>query len=265
MATVSTAAVPQRNDPAHEYPWTGQSSRSAVLLAGGIVDLAPEGGPTAPAEQRQDPLIDAERIDALLAQEDAPPLAERTLVLAVGSNQTPETIARKYVRSGMPVRPATPFVRCTVRNLAVGHCATVAARGYIPAAPFRADGERVEMVATWFDDEQLAVVDETEPNYDRIALDAQLFPITLATGHRPAHVDVYASRWGVIGEQAPIPLHHEQAGMFAELLSLTGAEILAGDAAEVCARLAEAPETIRELTARHDLVRDDALLRPIGD
>src|SRR5699024_2474967 len=126
------------------------------------------------------------------AKEGAAPLAERTLVLAVGSNQTPETIARKYRRSGRDISVTTPFVRCTVHHLAVGHVAHIAVPGYLPAAPYRAEGGRMELVATWFDEEQVAVVDETEPNYDRLRLCAGDFPLTLPTGPAPATRDVYA-------------------------------------------------------------------------
>lgn len=233
--------------------------RSALLLESGIVDLDPEGSDDAPTEAQGRALVDAAAIDQVLAAESAAPLAERTLVVAVGSNQTPETIARKYARSGRDLQIATPFVRCTVHGLAVGHCAHTSARGYVPAAPFRAEGERMELVATWFDDAQLAVVDETEPNYERVRLDASQFPLTLATGEQPAHYDVYASSWGVVAHGGTIPLRHRQQEMFDELVAITGEELLIGDAAEVCSRLAAAPEALNALVRGHDLVAEDGL------
>lgn len=255
----STISTPVQADAPEDYPWTGQAVRSALLLAEGIVDLDPADAAAAPTEEQDRALVDIAAIEQALAAEGAAPLAERTLVVAVGSNQTPETIARKYARSGADVPIATPFVRCTVRGLAVGHCAHTSARGYIPAAPYRADGERMELVATWFDDAQLAVVDETEPNYERVRLDSSRFPLSLATGHEPGQFDVYASSWGVVAHEQPIPLRHRQQEMFDELVGITGSELLIGDAAEVCARLAAAPEALNSLVREHGLVAYDGL------
>src|SRR5699024_12742944 len=129
----------------------------------------PRGAP-GPSEADPEPPADIAATEQAPAEQGAAPLAERTLVLAVGSNPTPETTARKSRRSGRDTPVTTPFVRCTVHDLAVGHVAHIAVPGYLPAAPYRAEGERMELVATWFDEEQLAVVDETEPNYDRLRL-----------------------------------------------------------------------------------------------
>lgn len=262
MSSSSTLHAPTVPDAPEDYPWTGQAVGSALLLSTGIADLDPAGGADAPAEQQARPLVDVAALDAGLAADGAAPLAERTLVVAVGSNQTPATIARKYARSGRELHPATPFVRCTIHHLAVGHCAHISARGYVPAAPYRAEGERMELVATWFDPEQLAVVDETEPNYDRLRLGAESFPVTLATGERPRHVDVYASRWGVLAHEQPIPLRHRQQEIFDELVALTGSELLRGDAAEICGRLEASPEALQTLVREHSLVADDGLPRP---
>jgi len=257
MTAVRPDSLPATVAP-EEYPWLGPAARSAVLTAGGIVDLEPN---TMTATDR--PLVDRGAIERALAAEGAAPLAERTLVLAVGSNQTPATIARKYARSGADIPVTTPSVRCTVENLAVGHVASSAAPGYVPAAPYRAVGERLELVATWFDAEQLAVVDRTEPNYDRVRLRAEDFPVVLATGERPAYVDVYASHRGVLArEGVPIPLRHRQQELFDELLVLTGDQRLRGDAAAICALLAEETELLRELACTHGLIADDGIPRP---
>lgn len=268
MSLARPDSLPRTVAP-EDYPWLGPAASSALLLDDGIVDLEPAQDAPAPAEDRSaslldrfGPLVDRAAIDQALAAEGAAPLAERTLVLAVGSNQTPRTIARKYARSGADVPVTTPFVRCTVHDLAVGHVPRAAAPGYVPAAPYRAAGERMELVATWFDAEQLAVVDATEPNYDRVSLPAAQFPVALATGEEPVHVDVYASRWGVLARDGvPIPLRHRQQELFDELVALTGDERLIGDAAEICARLAEDPDALLALARSSGLVADDGLPR----
>lgn len=267
--SVSTLVAPAVPDAPEDYPWVGPAVRSALLLEDQVVDLEPAAEVEAPAEhlaahlteQPGGELVDTAAIEQALAAAGAAPLAERTLVLAVGSNQTPRTIAGKYRRSGRVLQVATPFVRCTVHGLAVGHVPRPAARGFFPAAPYRADGERMELVATWFDAEQLAVVDETEPNYDRVSLPGAEFPLTLASGDRPAQVEVYASRWGILAHDGPIPLRHRQQELFDELSGITGDERLVGDAAEICARLAADPDGLQELVRGHGLVADDGLPR----
>ena len=250
----TTPAAPE------DYPWVGSAVRSALLTDDGVLDLEPV--PSAPSEEPGPPVVDRAAIERALAAEGAAPLADRTLVVAVGSNQTPATIARKYARAASAVPVTTPFVRCTVHDLAVGHVPRAAAPGYVPAAPYRAEGERMELVATWFDAAQLAVVDETEPNYDRVSLGVAEFPVALATGEQPAHVDVYASRWGVLARDGvPIPLRHRQQELFDELVALTGDERLIGDAAEVCVRLAEDPDALLALARSGGLVAADGLPR----
>src|SRR5690625_6972049 len=73
-------------------------------------------------------------MDETLRGDGAAPLADRTLVVAVGSNQSPAVIAAKYRRFGLVSPVTTPFLSCTVQELAVGHSAHVSARGYIAAA-----------------------------------------------------------------------------------------------------------------------------------
>ncbi|WP_245822371.1 hypothetical protein [Brachybacterium avium] len=136
----SSLDLPARPAAPEDYPWLGPAVRSALLLSDGVADLDPSGEIGAATEQLDEPLVDVAAIEQALAAEGAAPLAERTLVLAVGSNQTPQTIARKYRRSGRDIPVATPFVRCTVHDLAVGHVAGIAAAGYLPAAPYRARG-----------------------------------------------------------------------------------------------------------------------------
>ncbi|WP_245822372.1 hypothetical protein [Brachybacterium avium] len=120
----------------------------------------------------------------------------------------------------------------------------------------------MELVATWFDTAQLAVIDETEPNYDRLRLSTDQFPLRLATGQQPPQFDVYASHRGVLAEDdRPIPLRHRQQEMFDELVGLTGSSLTHGDAAEVCAALAAAPGALDELVTAHGLVAPDGLPR----
>ncbi len=117
-------------------------------------------------------------------------LVGRTLVLAVGSNAYPSVLRRKLAA----VDPAVPTAACVVTGLAVGHSAHVSAGGYIPAAPYASPGSRTPMRAGWFTPAQLAALDGTEPNYQRVSLPVARFAIDLDV----EAFDVYRSRWGVL-------------------------------------------------------------------
>ena len=267
MAAHSSADAPEH------YPWPGAGVEAAMLHRDGVRELDARAG--------------LGPMDETLRGDGAAPLADRTLVVAVGSNQSPAVIASKYRRFGLVGPVTTPFLRCTVQELAVGHSAHVSARGYIAAAPHDAPGARTEFVATWFDAAQLEVIDRSEPNYERIELTAADHPSELSTGDRPARFEVYASRWGVIADRPPLPVRVDrsagpplavqgrphgrtplafqpaQQDLFGLLGALTGADAFSGEAAEICARLAWDPAAIGTLLRERALVVPDGLPRPL--
>lgn len=252
------ATDPPPDAPEH-YPWLSPGVAAAVLHREGVQEIDARTG-LGPVEE-------------VLTAEGAAPLADRTLVVAVGSNQSSAVIAAKYRRFGLAAPVATPFVRCTVQEFAVGHSAHVSARGYIAAAPHHAPGAVTELVATWFDEAQLEIVDRSEPNYERIELTQDEHPLELSTGGRPNRFEVYASRWGVIADgpplpvqagragRTPLPFHTGQQDLFGLLGALTGADAFSGEAAEVCARLAWDPAAVGTLLRERALVVPDGLPR----
>jgi len=84
----------------------------------------------------------------------------RTPVLAVGSNQSPEQLARKFAHMKRPVR--CPVTRCRLADFDVVHATHVTRYGAIPGNLHPAPGAAVRLSITWLDPEQLAVVHETE-------------------------------------------------------------------------------------------------------
>lgn len=130
-------------------------------------------------------------------------LTTRVPVVAVGSNASPSVLARKL---GPALARGVPVAVGAVEGLAVGHSAHVSARGYVAAAPARGEGEHPVTVG-WFDHDQLAVLDATEPNYRRVELPDDMVcraPVKdpragAATVVRGAQV--YASVHGVVGER----------------------------------------------------------------
>lgn len=113
----------------------------------------------------------------------------RTPVAAVGSNASPAVLARKLAALGSGEVVLEPG---RLTGVQVGHSAHVSRGGYVPAAPYVGQGA-TRVVIGWFDAAQLALLDATEPNYVRRRLDGG--------------VDVYVSRWGVVGvDGKPLPL-----------------------------------------------------------
>lgn len=107
-------------------------------------------------------------LDRALRARGRAPTAERRLVLAVGSNGSPAQVRRKLASRGADV--TVPMIYVAVSGIVAGVSAHVSAHGYVPAAPLLAPGSTGRFVALWLDEEQLAVIDATEPNYRRTGL-----------------------------------------------------------------------------------------------
>jgi hypothetical protein len=141
-------------------------------------------------------------------------LDDRTMVLAVGANAAPSVLAAKLLRAG--VAGGVGMVRAEVAGLGVGHSAHVSRSGYVPAGPYAAQGAS-SVVGLWVTPEQLAAIDATEPNYDRIGLRRAVHSLRLELGRPPPTYDVYVSRWGVLAADG-VPLRlGTQGELFARL------------------------------------------------
>ncbi|TMR90589.1 hypothetical protein [Nonomuraea basaltis] len=132
-------------------------------------------------------------LKALLARGGFPPLEERHVVVAVGSNAAPSQLLRKFLDH--EVRPVVPMTLADVRDVAPGVSAHVSRWGYVPAAPIETPGETSRLFALWLDEQQLAALDLTEPNYHRRPL---RHPITLESGVRRPPAFAYMGRHGCL-------------------------------------------------------------------
>ncbi|HAA93885.1 MAG: hypothetical protein CMM48_04725 [Rhodospirillaceae bacterium] len=84
-------------------------------------------------------------------------------VLAVGSNRSPEQLARKYNGTGAePI--AVQYAR--LADFDVVYAAHISQYGAVPAMLQHAPGVKVKLAVTWLDDDQLQIMHETEGNYD---------------------------------------------------------------------------------------------------
>jgi hypothetical protein len=146
--------------PPHRYPWR-PIDRPGVLI------------------DRQ--FVPTTEIDKMLDTLDSAPIADRHHVLAVGSNASPDVIHRKMSRAGIEAPLAMTITRHA--GVAVGHSAHVSLPGYVAAAPYRCARCVRRFVALHLDDDQVAALDATEPNYFRVEHDG---------------VWIYASSWQVL-------------------------------------------------------------------
>ena len=170
---------------------------------------------------------------------------DRVLVVAVGSNASPDVLRRKLGGQDIPA-----VVPVRVHGIAVGHSAHVSRRGYIAAAPWHSPGSIISTTAAWLDSSQLADLDATEPNYRRITLSNNEFPVELTDiGDKPATFDIYDSVHGLLPDRssgAPRAFVGQQV-LFDELAAASSDTAWCGPAAEVCDRLAD-PATARRIT-----------------
>lgn len=113
--------------------------------------------------------------------------ADRTPVLAIGSNQSPQQLTRKFGDSG-----EIPVQRARLAEFDIYYSAHITAYGSVPAMLQHAPGAAVNLSVTWLDDRQLGVMHETElraAKYRYAAIDD--IDLTLDCGSRLGDVHLY--------------------------------------------------------------------------
>jgi hypothetical protein len=206
-------------------------------------------------------------LDEALAAAGATGMAGRVPVLAVGSNAAPGQLLHKFAAHPR-VPGVVPVMAGQVSGLKIGHSAHVSRPGYVPWAPLAApvEAERLTLAVLWLDAAQLGRLDATEPNYELVRVDGGRCRLAVGGGQALAAFGLYRARHGVLAGPggAPAPASDQAtvlgwlAGWFAEL---------AGDPAEVAARLAADPD-LRELARvalwSRGLALGDGLERLVG-
>ena len=94
----------------------------------------------------------------------------RMPVLAAGSNQSHEQLARKY--SEMPGHVEIPIQRGLLEDFDSVYAAHLAGYGSVPSTFYPSPGTRVTTYILWLDDAQLNRMHETERNYTYDRLDS---------------------------------------------------------------------------------------------
>lgn len=174
---------------------------------------------------------------------------ERTPVLAIGSNQSPERLAQKF---GHDASHVIPVERARLDGFDVVYSAHVTRYGSIPAMLQVCAGASVSVAITWLDDTQLAIMHESEiaaANYAfaelsdvRVVLDTQRAS--------PAALAYVSSRGSLTHDGAPVAL---------AAIECTGRRFAAMHTHEVLERVRErvAPELEADAFI-HRLLDDDA-------
>ncbi|MDR6975192.1 hypothetical protein J2X68_001876 [Streptomyces sp. 3330] len=161
----------------------------------------------------------------------------RTPVVAVGSNASPAQLRHKMAACG--VTSPIPMVKARVTGLDVGVSAHVSHLGYVSASPIGAPGVTRELFVIWLDPEQLALIDATEPNYDRVLLPAPGFRVELENGEALLDACAYVNHHGVLHNGDGIPRGHPgQRALITELLARSVAlrRLFGATPEEFCAR-----------------------------
>ncbi len=124
-------------------------------------------------------------------------LRGRTPVLAVGSNQSPHQLARKFA-----LRPGTeiPVTRAWLEDFDLCYATHVTRYGSVPSNLHAAPGMRVRLSITWLDDAQLRVMHPTEIAGENYVY-ARLGKLALETAEslRLDHAFAYVSLHGATG------------------------------------------------------------------
>ncbi len=163
---------------AKSYPYQ-IPARSYMLVDGGYEEL-PEDGPL-------------------------PDLSARQPVLACGSNQSPERLARKFSAIGDgPI----PVIRARVTGFDAVYSAHFSTSGSIPATLRQAPGVTASLFVNWLTPVQQQRLHETEAvgrNYDFGRLDG--IQVRMDGGGVLTHAFAYVSRHGcLINDDAPVAL-----------------------------------------------------------
>ena len=107
-----------------------------------------------------------------IAAWDSSQEAERTPVLAIGSNASLDRLSERFTPEKLdelgPENWDIPLVRAVVRDIDVVYGAHITRYGAIPATAIQVSGARVDVWLTWLTGAQLEVMDRTEgPKYSR--------------------------------------------------------------------------------------------------
>jgi len=153
------------------------------------------------------------RPDFLNADSPPPDLQNRTPVLAVGSNQSPEQLARKFGAAAADGTPGgnwgdIPVIRIQLRDFDAVYSPHISTYGAVPATLHEAPGVTVSLFITWLSQPQLTRMHDTEitsANYDF----GRLGGLSMEAEHGPEMDAFYlyiSTRGSFTHNGVPVPL-----------------------------------------------------------
>lgn len=119
---------------------------------------------------------------------------DRTPVLAIGSNQSPDRLAQKF---GDDASHVIPVQRTRLQNFDVVYAAHISSYGAVPAMLQVSEGSEVELAVTWLNDGQLQIMTRSEvyaANYALAVLDG--LRLRFEGGGETSRAYAYVSRRG---------------------------------------------------------------------
>ncbi len=119
-------------------------------------------------------------------------LAERTSLLAYGSNGSPEVLGRKLALSADPVLVEPAWLH----DFDVVYSAHISPYGAVPATLQRSPGTAVRVAVLHLTPEQLTLLSATEPNYEPSTLEG--VHCELADGTVRSELSAYLSQHGCL-------------------------------------------------------------------
>jgi len=99
-------------------------------------------------------------LEEFLSERGLEPMAQRTPVLAVGSNACPAQILHKFRGTG--VSSSIPTLRVRLKGYGVGFVPTISRFGYVPATLVKLPGLESNLFLQFLDQEQLLLLDKSE-------------------------------------------------------------------------------------------------------
>lgn len=242
------------------YPGRAPDRAAVLVIGADILDVRPfRAAPL--GEWRVSHKGEDKPLDQMLLDEAVPATAQRIPVLAVGSNASPAQVRRKLSAAGL--WPVVPITAVEARGLSVGVSAHVSKAGYVPATPVHDPAAVSIMWVTWLDVDELAAMDVTEPNYQRVRLHSQ-YSVELVSGQAVNGCWVYVSRHGYLTGRSGKPLRlTDQATLISGLLAdVPALADLAGSSPKEWVRRAR-DESVRDDI--RNVFRSAGLVRPQTD
>ncbi len=137
-----------------------------------------------------------ESLNNRLVRIGATSLEYRYPVITYGSNASPSQLEGKYFRQG--ISSVIPVIQGRLLGVDIVYSPHFTSYGSIPATVITCPGAEIEIHVTFINEMQLQILDQSEPNYNRVRMDSREFPLQLKTGEILSEYYIYISKKGYL-------------------------------------------------------------------